>query len=283
MPLDLSNLTVRIAWTRSGSRQWPSTEHLRFSQQLRRKQRHVLIYCWGGRGVRSTPTGTFEVFEQACFWSRPGGDYRVDQDPDRPLGLTAIHFDLLDPDGHPTEPANLDLPPECLVVHYPALVRSCTDWIAGLALDSRAGAGPYPSIETAAAWVLRGLLATLVHDTQVAGEQTDQTSPWESVTAHIQEHLHEGLTVQELARRFGYTRSHFCRLFRSRIGIPPQRYIINARLALAKELLRETSLPIGRVGLQVGYGDAFRFSKAFRQRTGVSPSSYRRSQTVNPT
>jgi transcriptional regulator GlxA family with amidase domain len=76
------------------------------------------------------------------------------------------------------------------------------------------------------------------------------------------------------------TRSHFSRVFKERLGVSPQEYIIGARIDLAKQLLRETFLPVGEVGLHAGYQDPFRFAKQFRQRTGQSPSQYR--STITP-
>ncbi len=53
--------------------------------------------------------------------------------------------------------------------------------------------------------------------------------------------------VAQLAAEAGYTRSHFSRLFKTQTGLSPKQYIINARIALANELLR------------AGYSGACRF------------------------
>jgi AraC-like DNA-binding protein len=248
---------------------------LAFSPEQRQKMRNVLITCWAGRGVRSTPSGPMELTPDACFWSRPGGEYHVEQEPATPLGLTAIHFDLLEPGGQILDPAELTLPPERLIARHPGLVRSCTNWIADLAMDSRSGIGPDAAIEQAATLVFRGLLIMLDHDTPRRIGGVGPQPVWTEVTSYIQQHLHEAPTVGQLARQFAYTRSHFSRLFKARVGLSPQQYLINARLALAKELLRTTQLPIGQVALQAGYNDPYAFSKQFRQLAGVSPTRYR--------
>ena len=275
MGLYWDHLDVRIVWSRCSRRRWPGVARLAFSREQHHKLRNVLIACWAGRGLRTTPSGQLEVTPGACFWSRPGGEYHVEQDPAEPLGLTAVHFDLLDPGGQLLDPLELSLPPEQLVVRHPVLVQSCTGWIANLAMDSRSGVGPDEAIEHAATHVFRGLLIMLDHDTPPSGETVDETWAWAAVTSYIQEHLHETPAVEQLARHFGYTRSHFSRLFKARVGLSPQQYIINARLALAKELLRATNLPVGHVARQAGYHDAYSFSKQFRQLVGASPTGYR--------
>lgn len=275
MSLDWNGLDVRIVWSRCSRRRWPGVPRLAFSREQLHKPRNVLISCWAGRGVRSTPSGQLPVTPGACFWSRPGGEYHVEQDPAEPLGLTAIHFDLLQQGGQLLDPLELPLPPEQLVVRQPELVQACVGWISDLALDSRSGVGPGVAVEEAATQMFRGLLIMLDHDTPRAGRSEEGRWAWIAVTSYIQEHLQEAPTVEQLARRFGYTRSHFSRLFKKRVGLSPQQYLINARLALAKELLRSTNLPIGQVAVQAGYNDAYRFSKQFRQLAGVSPTGYR--------
>ena len=57
----------------------------------------------------------------------------------------------------------------------------------------------------------------------------------------------------------------------------PQAFLIQVRLEQAALLLRETDLSIGSVAQSAGYNDALSFSKAFRQKYGLSPSEYKAS------
>jgi AraC-like DNA-binding protein len=47
-------------------------------------------------------------------------------------------------------------------------------------------------------------------------------------------------------------------------------------MALAADLLRDTEETVAAVAREVGYGDAFAFSVAFKRARGVSPSDWRR-------
>jgi AraC-like DNA-binding protein len=147
------------------------------------------------------------------------------------------------------------------------------DAVAERALDVRGGVPVAEAEQRAANTLLRGLLMQLDHDT--AGDDEPHWRRWSDVTNYIQANLPDAPGVTELARHFGYTRSHFSRLFRQRVGLAPQAYIINARIALAKELLRETTMNVTRVAAHAGYHDVFRFSRQFKQQTGRSPSAYR--------
>lgn len=271
-----TDITVAIDWTRCTRRRWPPTHELEFSPQERRKPRHVLLYWWAGRGERRLPAGPVAIHAGLCHWSRPGWPYTCTQSPRNPLGVTAIHFDLLDAAGRVIPPDPAHLSPERLVVRSPRLVDEVTRSIAERALDYRAGIPLSPALEVAACSLLRGLLIKLDHDTATGPKAGAVDEPaWRRLTAHIQEHLHDLGGVTELAERAGYTRSHFSRRFKAWTGLSPQRYVINARVALSKELLRGTSLRVSEVAVRAGYGDVFRFSKQFKQHTGLTPSAYR--------
>ena len=49
------------------------------------------------------------------------------------------------------------------------------------------------------------------------------------------------------------------------------------RLHVARELLRNTNLPVQRIAESLHFATAANFATAFRQRTGLTPSQYRRS------
>jgi AraC family transcriptional regulator of arabinose operon len=273
--MDWAGIEIRIDWTRCTRRRWPPTARLGFSPQERRKTRNVLLYWWAGRGRRRLPSGDAPVHAGLCHWSRPGWTYECSQSPRNPLGVTVIHFDLIDAHGRVVPPEKADLPPEQLRVRNPRLAEEITRWIAERAMDVRAGIPLAAAVEQAAHAMLRGLLITLTHDTPADPLPAPAAPGWEHLTSFIQEHLHDLPDVSGLAEKAGYTRSHFSRLFKAQTGLSPQHYVINARVALSKELLRGTSLTIHEVAERAGYPDVFRFFRQFRERTGTTPTRYR--------
>jgi SRSO17 transposase len=83
-------------------------------------------------------------------------------------------------------------------------------------------------------------------------------------------------TVAELAARVGQSRATFAARFTGAVGEPPLTYLTGWRMALAADLLRDTEETVAAVAREVGYGDAFAFSVAFKRARGVSPSDWRR-------
>lgn len=270
---------TRIEWTRCARRRWPAVPDLHFTPQERRKSRNVLLYWWAGEGERVLPEGCVPIQAGMCHWSRPGFSYACRQNPQNPLGVTVVHFDLIDQFGCVVPPDSEHLPPERLHVRDHRLVSTVTQWIAEKAMEQRAGVAVPAPILDAASHLLLGLVMSLVNDSPQGPSMSDRAeqyeASWTRLMNWINGNLHERLLVRDLAARAGYTRSHFTRLFSAHVGLSPKNYVTNAKLALAKELLRNTSLSISQVAERSGHGDPYQFSRSFRKKTGMSPSRYR--------
>lgn len=83
------------------------------------------------------------------------------------------------------------------------------------------------------------------------------------------------IKIDELAEMIGISRSHLTLSFKKELNVSPQDFLLNLRMEKACEQLKNGSEPINIVAANVGYGDSMAFSKAFKQRMGVSPKSYR--------
>jgi AraC-like DNA-binding protein len=84
-------------------------------------------------------------------------------------------------------------------------------------------------------------------------------------------------SVASLAAACGVSRAAFARRFTDLVGEPPLSFLTGWRLALAADLLTGSDATIGSVAAQVGYGNAFALSAAFKRAHGVAPTEYRRS------
>ncbi|MDX1500433.1 MAG: Ada metal-binding domain-containing protein, partial [Woeseiaceae bacterium] len=87
--------------------------------------------------------------------------------------------------------------------------------------------------------------------------------------------LDEG-TVDDLATRLGMTSRHLRRLFVRHLGASPLAVAHTQRLHLAKRLIDETDLPLGRIAIAAGFGSVRRFNDAFAKTYGRPPGELRR-------
>ncbi len=82
-------------------------------------------------------------------------------------------------------------------------------------------------------------------------------------------------SLEELAKRCGMSRTAFAARFRETMGHPPLAYLRTIRMQMAIRLLSETSSTLEQVAGEVGYKDAFSFSKVFRRTVGIAPRDFR--------
>ncbi|OUS01041.1 AraC family transcriptional regulator [Flavobacteriales bacterium 33_180_T64] len=95
----------------------------------------------------------------------------------------------------------------------------------------------------------------------------------------IKLHLHSNLTLEELAKLCHLSLSSFKREFKKEFNDSPTNYIISKKLEKAKELLLMTDLSISEIAYEVGFNDPQYFTRIFKKRGGISPSSFRNKTT----
>jgi AraC-like DNA-binding protein len=92
----------------------------------------------------------------------------------------------------------------------------------------------------------------------------------------MREHLAGELPLGMIASACGLSVSQFSRAFRKSVGVPPYRWAMQQRIALAKALLREDVLALSQVALECGFSDQSHFTRSFSAMVGVSPGVWRR-------
>ena len=83
------------------------------------------------------------------------------------------------------------------------------------------------------------------------------------------------LSVEELAREMGMSRSHLHRRLVRSGETPAGRLIRQTRLARAAALLASSDRSVGAVARAVGYPDPAHFTRAFKRELGATPSEWR--------
>lgn len=90
------------------------------------------------------------------------------------------------------------------------------------------------------------------------------------------------LRISDLAEVAGLSPRTLHRRFVKAVGHSPAAALRKARIARAMTLLRESGQSIAEIGWSVGYHDPAAFSRAFRDETGQTPGSYRRTLPKRP-
>jgi AraC-like DNA-binding protein len=82
-------------------------------------------------------------------------------------------------------------------------------------------------------------------------------------------------SVAELAKAAGYHVDHFSRVFRHVMGLGPQRFIIDAKMDRARQLLAESEFTVGQIADVLGFENRHFFSRQFLQHNACTPSVFR--------
>lgn len=93
----------------------------------------------------------------------------------------------------------------------------------------------------------------------------------ESAIQTMHTHLHELLTLEDLASVACLSPFHFNRVFRRLIGIPPGEFLAALRFQMARRLLLTTPLSVTDICFEVGYTSTSSFTGRFTQLVGLSP------------
>jgi AraC family transcriptional regulator of arabinose operon len=75
---------------------------------------------------------------------------------------------------------------------------------------------------------------------------------------------------------FNMSIRHINRIFKAETGTTLYQYVLMRKVDTAKVLLKDTSISIREIAEQLGFTDQYHFSNYFKQRTGTSPTEYRK-------
>jgi AraC family transcriptional regulator len=88
---------------------------------------------------------------------------------------------------------------------------------------------------------------------------------------YIQDQLDTDLTVSGIAQAVGISPDHFARLFKESTGQSPYRYVVEARVRKAKELLTTGKFTITEAAYHVGFVDQSHLTRHFKRIFGLPP------------
>ena len=133
-----------------------------------------------------------------------------------------------------------------------------------------------PTVEESVLHLLRRVVRVAYgatpHPSRLSSRDVDSV---EHARRIIAEHPAENVSLRSLARACGQSPFQLCRIFRARTGETITRYRHSLRLSLALERLRDASIDLSELALELGYASHSHFTYAFRRRFGITPRQFR--------
>lgn len=96
------------------------------------------------------------------------------------------------------------------------------------------------------------------------------------ICKYIAMNIHREITREDIAAAVYLNPDYVARLFKKETGMTLNAYLIRKRIALARQLLAYTEIPVGDISGNLGYSSFSHFTKIFRGSEGMTPSEYRR-------
>lgn len=139
----------------------------------------------------------------------------------------------------------------------------------------------YDCRRAGSALILKGMIYELLgsllrwqQDASYVPEAVDDR--FEQALDYLNSHYTEAISTRQIARKFSYEESYFCRKFRKRLGLSVVEYIRILRLEMACMLLTAKKDSVSEIGERCGYPDVNYFIRCFKERYGVTPAVFRK-------
>jgi AraC-like DNA-binding protein len=229
-----------------------------------------LWYVVSGRGELRLGGRLFPLRKGACILFHPGDRPRAEQDPDDRLTVVYIHFRM-----EPSLPDRVEPLPERAVYLKETYEF---EWLLHRMLDclyrpQRWGEDEFDGLMKLTLLAMLRASRSVESSSSVAGREEQAVR---RVVQYIRESIDRRPTREELAGHVSLSPDYLSRIFKASAGVSLKEYITQARLERAVVLLSETSMNVSQVSVALGYSSLFQFSKQFKRRYGVPPTSFMR-------
>lgn len=233
---------------------------------------HLVIACLRGQGWFSTAAGNRPVKAGDLVWLRANQPHAYGADLHDPWTIGWVHFSGDEAEGWNNH------------IGFPAGAASVLSHVTAEGITALKLEQIYLSLERgystaeliSAAIMLRTAFDMAAHAVRHGGATRSANERISAVREHLRENLAGAHRLDELAAAAGLSVPHFCSLFRRQTGYAPIDFLIRQRIQRACTLLDTTDGSVASIAADVGYEDAYYFTRCFRRIVGCPPRVYRK-------
>ena len=135
--------------------------------------------------------------------------------------------------------------------------------------------GHYFKLKVIEIFLLLSVISTTNHEKR-SSYRKQQVDIVKAVNEHISTQFMKRITIDSLSEQFDIPTSTLKRCFKGVYGTTIHHYLKECRINAAKHLLQESDQSILEIANAVGYENGSKFTSAFKEATGVTPSAYRK-------
>lgn len=121
--------------------------------------------------------------------------------------------------------------------------------------------------------VLERLVLRLNEKKPILSEKGEgkEHSYFDGMIAYIDENFASKITLDMLAKKFGFSKNYICNLFSKYYNTSLTCYLTEKRMTHAKQLLKDKNRLLKDIAIECGYSEYVQFYKVFKEYYGVSP------------
>lgn len=235
----------------------------------------MLIYCVDGKGKYHINGKTYQIQQKQYIFIPPHVPYSFEADIDEPWTIYWLHF-------------SGKLVHSIFTVHIsPGIILSDEHSRQQVRIElfeeiyNSFSMGYIKEYFAYSAMYLYSFLSTFIFQEQFRDIGVPRHKPLSfsmRVIYYLQENIDRNLTLQDLARYFKYSESHFSALFLKETGTSPINYFIRLKIQKACQYIELTDMKLNEIALRLGFEEQAYFSRVFTKVMGVSPTTYRRKE-----
>ncbi|HZG76948.1 MAG TPA: response regulator [Paenibacillus sp.] len=109
-----------------------------------------------------------------------------------------------------------------------------------------------------------------------AASRTNVREEIRKVIVFMEKNYGDKISLEDMANYIRMNKSYFSRLFKQETGMMFNKYLTQIRLTKARELILSTNKKLSDISDEVGYGDVFYFTKAFKHYYSMTPGEYKK-------
>lgn len=117
----------------------------------------------------------------------------------------------------------------------------------------------------------------IYHDTELLNNDKNGDDLIESIKNYLLQNIDKNFTLDDIAKKFNYSKSHLHTKFKKKTGYPVMVFFNLKKIQRACEYLNYTDLSIKEISFKIGFQDPLYFSRIFKNFMGKSPRNYKKS------
>ena len=124
------------------------------------------------------------------------------------------------------------------------------------------------------------LILSLIAEVLTRERRKEQPNYFEKTVARakylMESNVYSAINLPAISGQLGVSTSRLNEIFKTYTSMTPYQYYIDIKIHKAESFLEQEDIPVKEVAYKMGFDDQYYFSRLFKNKTGLSPSEWRR-------